>query len=292
MVMRERYQRATRVGRGLLLDEFCEVTSMHRKAAIRLLRRTDAAAAKPRQGRPLIYGVTAVDALAQLWEASDWLCSKRLVGALPMLIDALERHGELLLAPEVRATVLRMSPATIDRRLAPRRRLLPRQPYTQNPSAAHLKALVPIRTFGDWEGVKPGAYQIDLVAHCGESTHGFYLTTLSMVDVGSGWTEPEVVWGKDYLHVSGAVAFVRKRLPVRIRELHFDNGYDYCRAAKIQLSRGRPYKKNDQAYVEQKNGAVIRRWVGYDRYESQAAFAQMQRLYRALRLYLNFFQPL
>lgn len=296
--MRERYWGASKRQRGALLDEVCAVTGYHRKASIRALGRS-AAARKGRHGRAVVYGVAVVDALEQLWEASDRLCSKRLVGVLPDLVAALERHGELQLDPGVCTALLRMSPATIDRRLAPKRRHVGRRPFTQSRSGAALKALVPLRTFGEWSHVTPGACQADLVAHCGETTEGFYLTTLMVVDVATSWQDFDAVWGKDYLHVRGAVHFAQQRLPMPLWELHTDNGgeflnyplQEYCRAAGIRTSRGRPYRKNDQAFVEQRNGSVIRRWVGYDRYASKAAYALLRRLYAALRPYGNFFQP-
>ena len=296
--MRERYRGASKRQRGALLDEVCAVTGYHRKASIRAVGRTTAAR-KGGRGRAVVYGVAVVDALVQLWEASDRLCSKRLVGVLPELVEALERHDELALDPAVRAAVLRMSPATMDRRLGPTRRRLGRRPFTQTPSAGALRALVPLRTFGDWSEVTPGACQADLVAHCGETTEGFYLTTLMLVDVATSWQDFDVVWGKDYLHVRGAVHFAQQRLPMPLLELHTDNGgeflnyplQEYCRAAGIRTSRGRPYRKNDQAFVEQRNGSVVRRWVGYDRYRSKAACTLLHRLYAALRPYVNFFQP-
>jgi transposase InsO family protein len=296
--MRERYRGASKRQRGALLDEVCAVTGYHRKAAIRALGRS-AAAFKGRHGRAVVYGVVVVDALAQLWEASDRLCSKRLVGVLPDLLEALERHGEVQLDPAVRAAVLRMSPATIDRRLAAPRRTLGRRPFTQTRSTAGLQALVPLRTFGEWSTVAPGSCQADLVAHCGESTEDFYLTTLMLVDVATSWQDFEVVWGKDYLHVRGGLHFAEERLPMPLRELHTDNGgeflnyplQEYCQARGIRTTRGRPYRKNDQAFVEQKNGSVIRRWVGYDRYSGKPAYRLLQRLYAALRPFVNFFQP-
>jgi transposase InsO family protein len=162
-----------------------------------------------------------------------------------------------------------------------------------------LKAQVPVRTFGEWEAVPPGAVQADLVAHCGASTDGFYLTTLVAVDVATGWTECQAVWGKGQQRVGSALHHIRRRLPVRLRELHTDNGgeflneviYPYCRREGIRLTRGRPYKKNDQAYVEQKNGSVVRRLIGYERYATKAAYEQLGRIYDLLRVYLNFFQP-
>lgn len=296
--MRRRYAGATKRQRGALLDEVCKVVGYHRKAAVRALGRPTTVG-RPRRGRAMVYGAAVVDALEQLWEASDRLCSKRLVAVLPDLLAALEHHEELRLDPPVRAAVLTVSAATIDRRLAPQRRRLSRRPFTQTPSAAALKALVPLRTFGDWSEVTPGACQADLVAHCGDTTEGFYLTTLMVVDVATSWSDFDVVWGKDYLHVRGGLPFMRTRLPMPLRELHTDNGgeflnyplQEYCWKEGIRTTRGRPYKKNDQAFVEQKNGGIIRRWVGYDRYSSKAAFAILRRLYAALRSYVNFFQP-
>jgi transposase InsO family protein len=299
-VMRPRYESAARKERSALLDEFCQVTGYHRKAAIRLLRTTVAAERRPRRGRPVTYSVAVISALEQVWETSDRLCSKRLVGLLPDLLEALERHGELQLEPAVGAALKRMSPATIDRRLAAKRRSLARRPFTHTRSAAALQALVPLRTFGEWANPIPGGCQADLVAHCGDTTQGFYLTTLMLVDVATGWQDFDVVWGKGYLHVRGALEFAEKRLPMALCALHTDNGgeflnyplQEWCRAKGIRTSRGRPYRKNDQAFVEQRNGNVVRRWVGYDRYSSKPAFTLLHQLYAALRLFVNFFQPL
>jgi transposase InsO family protein len=214
-------------------------------------------------------------------------------------VAALEVHGELTLPPEVRCALLEMSPATMDRRLASRRQGQARQPFTQSASAAAVRTLVPLRTFGEWSGPQVGECQADLVAHCGETTAGHYLTTLTMVDVATLWTDLGVVNGKDYLHVRGALRFAQQRLPFPLRHLHSDHGGEflnhplqaYCQAEGIATSRGRPYRKNDQSYVEQRNGSVVRRWVGYDRYDGKAPFELLRRLYEALRPYLNHFQP-
>jgi hypothetical protein len=142
--------------------------------------------------------------------------------------------------------------------------------------------------------------QADLVAHCGESTAGFYLTTLTLVDVATGWTEVEAIWGKGQERVAGGVRRIRERLPFALRELHTDNGgefvnhllYPWCQREGIRLTRGRPYRKNDQAWVEQRNWQVVRRLVGYDRYATRAAHAQLGRLYETVPAYLNFLQPI
>jgi len=297
--VRDRYRRAGKPEKGLILDEFCRTTGYHRKAAIRLLGSTTSGRGKGR-GRKRTYGPEVVEALKRLWEACDRACSKRLVPFIPELVQVLERHGELRLSVEVRAQVLAVSASTVDRLLKRERSKGVRRPYSQSPSSASLKAQIPIRTFGEWSEVQAGSFQGDLVAHCGESTAGFYLNTLVAVDVATGWSEFEAVWGKGQERVGGAVDKMRRRLPFEMREFHSDNGgefinevlYPYCKRHGIKVTRGRPYKKNDQAYAEQKNWSTVRRTVGYDRYSSKVAFAQLQETYGLLRLYVNFFQPI
>lgn len=309
-----RYVAASKREKGVILDEFCKTTGHHRKSAVRLLR-SPPKPVRTGLGRPREYGFLTVEALRRLWEASDHLCSKRLAPFIGELVAALERHGEVVLAPEVRAQVLEMSASTMDRLLKPYRLFGLRRPYTTKRSPGALKARIPIRTFGEWDGVKPGSLQVDLVAHCGETTEGLYLNTLVSVDVAtsgwsassSRWCECEVVFGKGKQRVGTGVHKTRQRLPFRLEEIHTDNGsefindflYPWCKNEGIRFTRGRSYKKNDQgwsfgsiqAYVEQKNWSVPRRLIGYDRYTSKAAFAQMQQLYEFVRLYVNFLQP-
>lgn len=291
-----RYRAARRAEKGRILDEFCATVGMHRKAAIRLLRW---AGPKPaRRCRKRVYGPAVVEALRYLWEVGDRMCGKLLVAAIPNLMAALERHGEMRVNPEVRAALLAISPATVDRLLHPFR-LRRRQPLRASPASPSLKSQVPIRTWSEWQGVRPGALQADLVLHCGESVEGFYLTTLTAVDVASGWTELQAVWGMGKERVGGALHHIRQRLPFALRELHTDNGSEFinhllvpwCLRQKISLTRGRSYRKNDQAYVEQKNWVSVRRHVGHDRYNSKAAYAAFQQLYALVRLHVNFFRP-
>lgn len=297
--VRERYRRATKGEKGAILDEVCRVTGYHRKAAVRLLGRSAAPRPAPRRGRPRRYSPEVLGPLRVAWEAADRPCGKRLAPFLKELIAALERHGELVVDPRTRARVVGLSAATIDRLLGPLKREGRRRPVTQSASADTLKALVPVRTFGEWGGVAPGSLQADLVVHCGESPAGFFLSTLLAVDVATGWTELEPIWGMMRKRVATAVHLVRQRLPVPLRELHTDNGGEFlntvlvpwCRAEGIRCTRGRPYKKNDQAWAEQRNWTAVRQLVGYDRYSSRAALAQLGRLYPLVRDYLNFFQP-
>jgi hypothetical protein len=200
---------------------------------------------------------------------------------------------------EVEAQLCQISPSTIDRLLRPYRRLGGRRPFTTTKPGSLLKNSIPIRTFADWQENRPGFLEVDLVSHCGESTNGFYLTTLTSVDVASGWSECVGVWGKGQERVGGAVRQIRQRLPFPLLGLDSDNGsefinqhlYDYCHREGITFTRSRSYKKNDSCHVEQKNWSVVRRLVGYDRYSSKAALEVLNRVYDLLRLYVNFFQP-
>lgn len=190
--MQPRYERAGRAERGRILTEFCQTTGDQRKAAIRLLNREERPKAE-RRGRPRVYDDVVRGALGEVWEASGRMCSKRLIPFLPDLLAALERHGELTVTAAVRAALVRLSAATADRLLAPRRRDLGRRPMTQSGAISAIKAQVPMRTFGEWEEAKPGEVQADLVAHCGESGEGPFLLSLTEVDVATGWTEVEAV---------------------------------------------------------------------------------------------------
>jgi hypothetical protein len=200
---------------------------------------------------------------------------------------------------EVEARLYQMSPSTIDRLLRPYRRLGGRRPFTTTKPGSLLKNSIPIRTFADWDENCPGFPEVDLVPHCDESSEGFYLTTLSTVDVATGWSECIGVWGKGQDRVKAGVHRIRQRLPFPMLGLDSDNGgefinqhlYNYCRNERIIFTRSRSYKKNDSCHVEQKNWSVVRRLIGYDRYNSQAALEALNLIYNLLRLYANFFQP-
>jgi transposase InsO family protein len=239
------------------------------------------------------------EVLVKVWEAGDRMCGKLLAAVLPALVGGLERHGELRLAARVREALVSMSAATIDRQLRGWRKRLGRQPRRVAAAAAGLKADIPIRTWSEWAGVEPGSVQADLVLHCGESLEGFFLTTLTVIDVATGWTEVQPVWGLGMSRVGAAIHEVSRRLPVALRELHTDNGgefinhslRDWCQRRGVRFTRGRAYKKNDQAYVEQRNWLAVRRSIGHDRYSSKAALAALARLHSLSRLQLNFLRP-
>ena len=297
--IRERYRKATKEEKGKILNEFTQVTGLHRKAAIRLLNRVAESSGKKRGGRLRKYDSAAVDSLKTIWEASDRLCSKRLKPFMPEILGVLKHHGELHINAHTEAQLCGMSTSTIDRLLKPCRKAGGRRGLTTTRTGSLLKNMIPIRTFTDWQENKPGFMEIDLVAHCGESTEGFYLNTLCAVDVSSGWTECLPVWGKGQVRVRSAVHRIRQGLSFPLLGVDSDNGsefinqcfYSYCHQEKITFTRSRAYKKNDSCHVEQKNGNVVRRLVGYDRYTSKAAYQCLERLYYLVRLYLNFFQP-
>jgi Integrase core domain len=296
--LRERYQAADKRGRGQILDEYCRTTGCHRKAAIRRLARAARATGR-RSGRPRQYGAELLPILARVWEASDHLCGKLLAPMIAPLLRALEQHHGLRIDAVVRDRLLGASPATLDRLLRPLRRRRARQPRRPSPALHTLRAQIPLRTWSQWTGVRPGAVQGDLVLHCGESTAGFYLTTLVAVDVATSWTELQAIWGMHYHRVAEGVRYLGARFPFPLREWHSDNGSEFlneallawCRRRHIRVSRGRPYRNNDQAWVEQRNGLAVRRLVGYDRYSTRVAFTVLQQLYTRLRLQLNFFRP-
>jgi hypothetical protein len=297
---RERYLRAAREPRTRLLDEMVAVTGYHRKAVIRQLRQTRP---RPRSGRPVgrprQYGRPVARAAQVLWEAAGQIGAKRLQPFVPELLERLTACGELRVPPATALLLRQVSISTLERLLAPARRTVPRRGPSLTRPGTWLKSQIPLRTFADWDDARPGFLEVDLVAHCGQSTAGFFLHTLCAVDVSTGWVELQPVWGKGHRRVTAAIHEVRGRLPVPLRGLDTDNGsefinrplYYYCGREAITFTRSRAYRKNDSAYVEQKNGAIVRALVGYDRYSSRAAYAQLARVYRLLRLHTNFFQP-
>jgi len=296
--VRQRYRRAKKPEKGKILDEFCATTGLHRKAVIRLLS-SDSWPVVARRGRPRRYGPEVVGPLRLVWEMSDRMCGKLLVAVMADLIAALERHGELRLSFEVREKLLGMSASTIDRLLKKQSIRLSNLKPKRKAAAQSLKAEVPIRTWSEWRGVKPGSLQADLVLHCGESLEGFFLTTLTAVDVATGWIELQPIWGLGKTRVGTGIHLVRQRLPFTLAALHTDNGGEFindllipwCRREGISYSRGRAYRKHDQAWVEQRNWQSVRRHVGYERYSTRAAYELLLKLYPLLCLQMNFFRP-
>lgn len=300
-VVRPRYLKASKFEKQKILDEFTSATGYHRKHAIRVLKNRvqvqNHSKGKTRTYK-VVYRGEVVQALEQIWEIYGQICSKRLQPFLPEAIRVLERCKEINLSKGTKALLLKISSASIDRCLRPIRIKTPHGLSTTKPGSL-LKSLIPVRTFTEWDEERPGFMEIDLVAHCGNTTEGQFLCTLTCTDICTGWTNVTGLLHRSQQAVSEAIHRMRQRLPFPLLGIDSDNGgefindllYQYCLEEKITFTRSRPYKKNDQAHVEQKNWSVVRHTVGYDRWETEQELALLESIYDDLRLYINCFQP-
>ena len=299
--VQDRYREASWREKNKILDEFCILTSYGRKYAISLFNLTKAdlqtdKAVKQHKNKKYDQAIQQV--LLTIWNASNQICSKRLVPFIPDLLEALERCGHLSLPEDVRSKLLTISSATVDRLLKTDRKEGKKGLCTTH-SGSLLKHQIKIRTFADWNDVIPGFLEGDLVAHCGDKTNGAYLNTLVITDIASSWTEFFPILVKGEVGVIAALKVAQQLLPFVLLGLDTDNGsefinyglLEFCKENKITFTRSRAYKKNDQAHVEEKNGSIVRRLIGYDRYEGIEAYNALSDLYAVLRLYVNFFQP-
>src|SRR5580698_5248292 len=296
--IRERYRAGPREAKSRILEEFSSISGYHRKSAIRILNGAMCPEDDQRgRSRARVYDEAVRQALIVLWEASDRVCGKRLKALFPVLVSALERNGHLSLDAEIRPKLLAMSASTIDRLLREIRSISGRRRVRRIPTA--LRKSVPIRTFSDWNEPMPGFMEIDLVAHCGDVAAGSFVHTLTLTDVATGWTECLPLLVRESGLIVEAIDSLRGSLPFRLAGIDVDNGGEflnetllrYCTSQGIEFTRSRPYHKNDQAWVEQKNATVVRRFVGYHRFEGTSAVEALARLYSASRLFVNFFQP-
>jgi hypothetical protein len=300
-VVRPRYLKANKLEKQKMLDEFTAATGYHRKHAIRVLknqRQVQNHLKGKTKTYKTIYGGKVVQALEQIWEIYGHICSKRLQPYLSEAIKVLERCKEIELPQATKELLLKISSASIDRCLRPVRIQSLHGLSTTKPGSL-LKNLIPVRTFTEWDEERPGFMEIDLVAHCGNTTEGRYLNTLTCTDLSTGWTDVTALPHRSQEAVSEAIHWMRQRLPFPLLGIDSDNGgefindllYRYCMDEKITFTRSRPYKKNDQAHVEQKNWSVVRHTVGYDRWETEQELTILESIHDDLRLYINFFQP-
>lgn len=308
----QRYRNGTKKVKRQILDEFCETTGYSRGYARFVLRnhgrqvwlrgkKVVVGDARQRQQRlkPKYYDEQVVQALIKLWQLLNYLCGKRLVAIMPELIAKLEQFGELRLSASTKQKLLHISAASIDRLLQPERRKQQLRRRSHTKPGTLLKHQIPIRTFAEWDEAQPGFAEIDLVAHDGGLALGDYCQTLDLTDVCTGWTETEAVPNKAQVWVFEAIQTIRGRLPFPLLGLDSDNGSEfvnkellrYCQKERLTFTRARPYRKNDNCYVEQKNYSVVRQTVGYQRFDTAAELIVLKRLYATLRLYTNFFQP-
>lgn len=311
-VIASRYKKASKKEKQTILDEFIKLTSYNRSYASHLLSSFDKKLfidkdrfvndlhnRNPR-GKPSIYNEPFLkSALKSIWIIMDCICGKRLAPILREVISRLEFHRELSLDAKTRRLLLKISPATIDRLLAEDRKKLNSSIRSKAKPGSLLKSQIPIRTFSEWNEACPGFVEIDLVAHEGGIRSGDFLQTLDVTDVCTGWTETQAVRNKAQIWVFEALKEIRARLPFELLGIDSDNGGEfinnqllrYCQEQKITFTRSRAIKKNDNCYVEQKNYSVVRRAVGYLRYDSEKELRMLNELYGNLRLYVNYFQP-
>jgi hypothetical protein len=300
-VLRERYLRAkTRKEKGQILDEYCRNTGQARKYVIRKIQPGVDLRPKPRRKRKQIYDGQVIAPLAKVWEMFDCPCGQRLKPILEVELDRLRHLGEVGVSNDVALKLKRMASATIDRKLKHQREVLHLLRSKGGPKPGSLlKRKIPIR-LTEWDTSKTGYVEMDLVVHCGSSTFGDYINTLSTTEVSSGWWEGEAIIGKSQQSTFQALKQIRGRAPFDLKGLDSDNGsefindilYKYCCREKLEFTRSRPSRKNDNAYIEQKNWTHVRKILGYLRYDTLAELSIINDLYRGdLRLYKNFFQP-
>ena len=306
------YTQATRQEKTRRLDELVELTHYTRRHARRLMsqhgkqlwlnQQTKVVGdlkLRPRRERARVYDESVKVALVKLWKMMDYICGKRLQPALAELLAVLERHNELSCDAPTKAKLLKISAATIDRLLRPERRKYELRSRSRTRPGTLLKHQIPIRTFSDWDEQRPGFAEIDLVGHDGGHAVGDYCQTLDLTDIATTWTETMAVKNKAQVWVFAALKKLRKNLPFPLLGLDSDNGGEfintqlerYCRDQKLTFTRSRPYRKNDNCFVEQKNYSVVRRAVGYGRFDTEEQLELLNDLYSHLRLFTNFFLP-
>lgn len=311
-VVAARYQKARKKDKGLILDEFTKLTGYGRRYASHVLRchgrkvrinetciiQYDVRKTATRK-KPKIYDSAVEEALKKVWYIMDCICGKRLAPVLREVVTRLERFHEIKLSEAVRQKLFKISPASIDRLLAKERKRHQIKGRGNTKPGTLLKNQIPIRTFSDWNEQKPGFVEIDLVGHDGGDSRGDFVQTLDVTDVCTTWTETEAVRNKAQIWVFDALKDIRKRMPFPLLGIDSDSGgefinnqlFRYCQQERITFTRSRSYRKNDGCFVEQKNYSIVRRAVGYLRYDTEEELLTLNELYRSLRLYTNFFQP-
>lgn len=299
--MQRRYRQAERAEKGRLLTEMELVTGMHRKSLVRVLRQPSLArSTRPRRPRARAYGVEVDHVVAVVWESLDYVCAERLQPTLLATARQLANWGELALSPALEAQLATISRATVQRMLARLPAPATRLPQRGPERATRLRQAVPMRRI-PWQTTEPGHCEVDLVHHGGSSAAGEYAHTLQVVDVATGWSERVALLGRSQLAMEHAFRQVLAQLPFPLRELHPDNGSEFFNdhlvrffgeaVTGLELSRSRPYHKNDNRFVEQKNATLVRAYVGHLRLETADQVAALNALYAELRIYYNLFQP-
>ena len=312
--LRDRYQRLSKKEKTIFLNEFIQLTRYNRSYAARALRIKEVLGymniagkrvklvrdnRKIKRKKKKIYDQEVFGVLRKIWGIFDYICSKRLAPFLSEIIPVLEKWEEIKLSAKVREKLFKISAATIDRLLSETRKKYRIKGRSTTRPGTLLKKSIPIRTFADWDEARPGFFEVDLVSHDGGAVRGDFIQSLNFTDISTGWDEMIAVKNKAQRWVFSGIETIKERLPFSILGIDSDSGSEfindhllrYCEKEQITFTRSRPYRKNDSCFVEQKNYSVIRRAVGYSRYDTDYDLVILNELYSYLRLYVNFFQP-
>ena len=298
--LREEYLRGNKKQKTRLLNEARKRTKLNRKVLIRKLTRVPAVVDKPkRRERARTYGVELTTPLIRVWELFDFPCGQRLAPILREQVERLRASGGLKCSQTVAQLLQEMSPKTIDRLLKREREVRCLKPHRRPPVHPLLYQRVPVKASADWDRQEVGNLQLDYVLHCGRTTAGEYLLTLSATDIATGWWEGSPQLGRSQKATQESLERIRQRVPFRVQEVHPDNDsgilndllWNYCRRHRMRMSRSRPYQKNDNAWVEQKNWTHVRKVVGYGRFTTAAQCEVLRALYAAAADFRNFLQP-
>lgn len=297
---RKAYRRSSKSGKKRILDELEKLTGYHRESLARMLR-DDGPREKGPIRRPRAKKYERIlPQLKVLWAAAFYACGKRLAPFLPELLSALVRFGEISVTPYEELLLLSISPATIDRMFMKERATMKIRGRTLTKPGTLLRSKIPIRTFAEWNEKEPGFFELDLVGHCGGSGAGDFLYTLNMTDVFSGWVALGGMRGRGEKGTLEAMKSASRLIPFSVKGIDSDNDSafinwhmdKYLGQKKIKFTRCRPYKKNDQCYVEQKNWSVVRQFIGYKRFETDEQLAVLREIYPLIMRYHNFFSPM
>ena len=299
VLQRKYFMAKSRKEKSAILDEYCGNTRQNRKYIIRKLGSPISLVPRRRGGKKVIYDGYVKVALAEIWDIFDEPCGQRLTPLLKTEVDRLRQLEEIFVSNEVAEKLKKISPRTIDRALKRQKEALHLNRKYSRKRNPLIYQRIPVKA-GGWDRSLPGQVQIDLVEHCGQSTSGLYVNTVSCAEVAFGWWEGEAILGSGKERSCDALDRARKRMPFSWIHVHPDNDssfinwhlFSYCEAEGIEFSRSRPYKKNDNNFVEQKNSTHIRAVIGHLRYDTEKELEIINSLYRSeLRLYKNFFQP-
>ena len=298
--MQARYRQASHHERSRLLTEMEAITGMHRKSVTRLMKQPSLRRLPRRTQRRVVYGPDVRLVVQVVWESLDCLCAERLTPQLLPTARHLARFGELTLTPQMETLLAQISESTVTRMLAGLPRVIARLPRRAPGQANRVLRAVPMGRIA-WQTTTPGSFEVDLVHHSGESTAGEYVHTLQLIDVATGWSERTAVFGRGQVAMQAGFQRIIDRLPFAIRHLHPDNGPEFFNHHLVRfwgeaitgltLSRSRPYQKNDNRFVEQKNATLVRAYLGHRRLDTPAQSIALATLYEQMGVYYNLFQP-